>query len=88
MTGDAVDHDQARDAVAALVTSHKGEFILRMGSRPPHSLIFTGESSAGSTVYGLPRTDAELHRLSSEISRVMEELGGKVCNVSCYETFD
>lgn len=83
LSGDASDHDHARDIIAGLITSHRGEFILRMGSRPPHESLFLGESvtvSSGQTGWhGIPRMDSELSQLCGEVNRTVEELGGKVC---------
>ena len=71
--------DHARDILAELITSNKGEYVLQMGSRPPHATLFAGESLQGSVGWrGKPRTTSELHQLCEVVTRTVEELGGKV----------
>lgn len=73
------DHDRARDLIAAIITQHHGEYVLRIGSQPPHAKVFTGElldDPDGWT--GIPRTEEELDTLCQEITRTVEEVGGKV----------
>lgn len=80
LSGNASDHDQARDIIAGLITSHRGEYILRIGSRPPHASLFAGEYVSGPTGWnGIARTTADLQHLCVEVTRTVEELGGKVC---------
>lgn len=73
------DYDRARTSIAQLITGCKGEYIFRIGSRPPHSSLFAGENVDEATGWsGLPRTDIEVTSLRLSINRVIEELGGKV----------
>ncbi|OAX41058.1 GTP-binding protein 1 [Rhizopogon vinicolor AM-OR11-026] len=73
------DYDRARIAIAQLITGHKGEYILRIGSRPPHTSLFAGEGVDKITGWsGLPRTDTEVTSLRLSVNKVVEELGGKV----------
>ncbi|OJA13059.1 hypothetical protein AZE42_01886 [Rhizopogon vesiculosus] len=73
------DYDRARIAIAQLITGHKGEYILRIGSRLPHTSLFAGEGVDKITGWsGLPRTDTEVTSLRLSVNKVVEELAGKV----------
>ncbi|KAL4264730.1 hypothetical protein AB1N83_005065, partial [Pleurotus pulmonarius] len=37
------DRDKARDNLAALITQNHGEYVLRIGSRPPSVNMFAGD---------------------------------------------
>jgi hypothetical protein len=81
----AHDYDRARTSVAQLITGRKGEYIFRIGCRPPHTSLFAGESVDDATGWsGVPRTDVEVTSLQSSVKRVVEELGGKVCGLFTY----
>ncbi|GLB37063.1 putative elongation factor Tu GTP binding domain [Lyophyllum shimeji] len=72
------DHDTARDMIAALLTQHRGEYVLRIGMQPLHARLFAGEltdSSDGWT--GVPRTEQDLDLFKERITRTVEEVGGK-----------
>lgn len=74
------EKERARDILAGLLTNHKGEYILRLGARPHHSQLFAGDASTSSDGWiGTPRTEDELQKLCGEVSRLVEEVGGKVC---------
>ncbi|THH07494.1 hypothetical protein EW145_g3336 [Phellinidium pouzarii] len=73
------DHGRARDILAGFLTSHKGEYILRFGSCPPHTLLFFGDASTSADGWiGTPRSEKELQQLCREVIRLVEEIGGKV----------
>lgn len=73
------DHDHARDIIAALLTRHKGEYVLRLGAHPPHAALFTGEVSGENENWtGTLRTEEEINVLYDQITRTVEEVGGKV----------
>ncbi|KAH7929879.1 P-loop containing nucleoside triphosphate hydrolase protein [Leucogyrophana mollusca] len=71
--------EPARNAIASLMTRHKGEYIFRIGVRPPHSALFTGEPLDEDTRNwaGVPRTDEEVTSLRIEVAKALEEVGGK-----------
>ena len=76
------DRERAKDILSRLLTSHKGEYILRFGHRPPHSVLFFGDESGGSAAWtGIHTSEDELKRLCDAVSVLVEEVGGKV---SCY----
>jgi hypothetical protein len=73
------DHDAARDQIAALITRANGEYVIRIGERPPRNELFTEElndSIPGWT--GTPRTFDEIEKLIQELKTTVEEVGGKV----------
>ncbi|KAH8119238.1 GTP-binding protein 1 [Phellopilus nigrolimitatus] len=79
LSEDDADHDRARDILAGLLTRHKGEYVLRFGRRPPHASLFAGNLSTSADGWlGAPRSENELHRLRGAVSRLVEEVGGKV----------
>ncbi|KAF7321313.1 GTP-binding protein 1 [Mycena kentingensis (nom. inval.)] len=72
------DHDRARDLIASLITQCAGEYIFRVGSRPPLTQLFAGElvdDADGWT--GVARTEAEIDLMVDKITAVVEEVGGK-----------
>lgn len=73
------DYDRARISIAQLITGKKGEYVFRIGSRPPHTQLFAGERLDKATGWsGVSRTDIEVTSLRLSVNRVVEELGGKV----------
>ncbi|KAF9501481.1 GTP-binding protein 1 [Pleurotus eryngii] len=72
------DHDKARDNLATLITQNHGEYVLRIGIRPPSVNMFAcdlNEDTDGFT--GTPRTAGELDYLTEAISAALDEIGGK-----------
>ncbi|KAG7446497.1 GTP-binding protein 1 [Guyanagaster necrorhizus] len=73
------DYESARDMIAVLITQNYGEYVLRIGSQPPHALLFSGEltdSSDGWT--GPDKTPEDLDTLRQKITDAVEGIGGKV----------
>ncbi|KDQ28159.1 hypothetical protein PLEOSDRAFT_1041821 [Pleurotus ostreatus PC15] len=72
------DRDKARDNLAALITQNHGEYVLRMGSRPPSINMFAGDLNDDTDGYtGTPRMAGELDYLTEAISAGLDEIGGK-----------
>ncbi|KZT08320.1 P-loop containing nucleoside triphosphate hydrolase protein [Laetiporus sulphureus 93-53] len=72
------DHDRARDVIASLLTQRRGEYLLRLGAHPPHGKLFLNGASATSDQWrGATRTVDELATLRKEVSKIVEEVGGK-----------
>ncbi|KAF8070140.1 GTP-binding protein 1 [Lyophyllum atratum] len=72
------DNDTARDMIAALLTQHRGEYVLRIGMQPSHAHLFTGElSDASDSWTGVPRTEQDLDLLRERVMKTVEEVGGK-----------
>ncbi|KAI5123663.1 hypothetical protein M0805_001692 [Coniferiporia weirii] len=85
LSGTDADHERARDILAGLLTSHRGEYILRFGALPPHTSLFSGNASTSADGWlGTPRTENELQQLCGEVSRLVEEVGGKVSTLYPY----
>ncbi|KAG6880330.1 hypothetical protein C0992_011079 [Termitomyces sp. T32_za158] len=71
-------HDEVRDLIAGLLTQHKGEYVLRVGSQPSHTLLFEGNVSDDADGWtGTSRTVEELDILKEQVLKVVEEVGGK-----------
>ncbi|KAH9002118.1 GTP-binding protein 1 [Lactarius hatsudake] len=71
---------QARDLISVLLTQQGGEYLLRIGARPPRAPLFTNEdldSADGWTGEG--RTEAEVDTMIDHIDQLVEEVGGKAC---------
>jgi hypothetical protein len=65
--------------IAALITQHRGEYVLRIGEQPPRAQLFAGGLSDDTDGWsGVPRTVQELDLLKDGIIRTVEEVGGKV----------
>ncbi|KAF4620322.1 hypothetical protein D9613_000686 [Agrocybe pediades] len=72
------DHDIARDQIAALLTQNNGEYVLRIGEKPPREELFSGELTDASPGWtGTARTADEISTLTQDITRTVEEVGGK-----------
>lgn len=72
------DVEHARDILAGLLTRHRGEYILRLGAHPPHASLFAGDASTSADGWiGIPRTEKDLARMCAEVTRLVEEVGGK-----------
>jgi hypothetical protein len=79
LSGRAPVHDRARDLIASLLTHHRGEYIFRIGSQPPHAELYAGAALEGSEGWtGVSRTEQEVEKLCQEITATVEEVGGKV----------
>ncbi|KAI9442243.1 GTP-binding protein 1 [Lactarius indigo] len=70
---------QARDLISLLLTQQGGEYLLRIGARPPRAPLFANEdldSADGWT--GEERTEAEVDTMIDNVGQLVEEVGGKV----------
>ncbi|EIW83148.1 GTP-binding protein 1 [Coniophora puteana RWD-64-598 SS2] len=75
----AGNHDDARDAVAALLTRHQGELIFHIGSRPNHAKLYASETLSNDDWTGATRTEEQVRSLEDGLRRILEEIGGKTC---------
>jgi hypothetical protein len=76
------DHDNARDAIAALITQHYGEYVIRLGAQPPRAKLFAGELEEDYENWiGTSRTKKELDVLREIVTQTVEEVGGKVPSI-------
>lgn len=70
---------EARDLISTLLTQQGGEYLLRIGSRPPRAPLYANEdlnSADGWT--GEERTEAEIDIMIERTVQLVEEVGGKV----------
>ncbi|KAI0699248.1 GTP-binding protein 1 [Cytidiella melzeri] len=71
--------DEARDQVAALLTHNRGEYIFRIGSRPQHEQLFSGELiTAEDGAVGESVSSEELKTISARLAVAADELGAKM----------
>ncbi|KAF8906537.1 GTP-binding protein 1 [Gymnopilus junonius] len=72
------DHDLARDQVAALLTQNNGEYVLRIGQRPPLTELFAGDLNDSTAGWiGNSRSVEDIETLLAQIMKTVEEVGGK-----------
>ncbi|KAF5393324.1 hypothetical protein D9757_000583 [Collybiopsis confluens] len=81
------NRDAARDLLAALITQHHGEYVVRLGVQPSKAKLFADEldDSVSDDWSGFDRTQDELDFLVQEITTTVEEIGGKtslLCNIT------
>jgi hypothetical protein len=73
------DYDLARDQVAALLTQNNGEYVLRIGQQPSHTELFAGDITDESPGwFATPRSITDIDTLREQITKTVEEVGGKV----------
>ena len=66
--------------MAALLTQTSGEYVLRVGQRPPLTELYAGGLSDDTTGWiGTSRTSEEIEMLITQVTKAVEEVGGKVC---------
>ncbi|KAH9978747.1 P-loop containing nucleoside triphosphate hydrolase protein [Lactifluus volemus] len=69
---------QARDLIAVLLTQQGGEYLLRLGARPPSAPLFANEDINNADGWaGDERTEAEIDMMTTRLSQLVEEVGGK-----------
>ncbi|KAF7376153.1 GTP-binding protein 1 [Mycena sanguinolenta] len=72
------NRDIARDLLAGLLTQHSGEYVFRIGLRPPHAKLWAGELTDDCEGWtGVSRTEQELDVIHKGIQATVEEVGGK-----------
>lgn len=70
--------DQARDVIASALTRYRGEVVFKIGSRPAHDKLFSGEAIAvDSGAKGTPRSAEEVELLCKGLADIVDEIGGK-----------
>jgi hypothetical protein len=70
---------QARDLIAVLLTQQGGEYLLRLGARPPSAPLFANEDINNADGWaGDERTETEVEVMTTRLSQLVEEVGGKV----------
>jgi len=73
------DRCTAKDLLASLLTRRQGEYIFRLGQRPPHARLFANDMSDECDGWsGAHRTDVEISQLRTAFIEAVDEIGGKV----------
>jgi hypothetical protein len=75
----AEGNTEARDLISTLLTQQGGEYLLRIGARPPRAPLYASEdldSADGWT--GDERTESEIDIMIDRTVQLVEEVGGKV----------
>ena len=65
-----------------MLTDSRGEFILRLGSKPQNQKLFSGDASETNDWIGSARTEEDLQKRTSTVARLVEDIGGKVGNTT------
>jgi hypothetical protein len=77
------ESERAKDIISGLLTRNRGEFIFRLGQRPPNAILFNPQSKEQPAKtdewLGVARTPDEINMLRKELTNLVEEVGGKVC---------
>jgi len=72
----------ARDLIATLLTRQGGEYLLRLGARPPRAPLLADENLDNVNDWaGERRTEVEIGAMIAHLGRLVEEVGGKVLSV-------
>jgi len=57
----------------------QGEYVFRIGHRPPLDPLFNGEEIDNAPGWtGINRTQEEVDKLATELSKAQDDIGGKV----------
>lgn len=57
----------------------QGEYVFRIGHRPPLDSLFNGEEFDNTPGWtGISRTQEEVDNLATELSKAQDDIGGKV----------
>ncbi|KAJ3514147.1 hypothetical protein NMY22_g14838 [Coprinellus aureogranulatus] len=78
LSKEPADHDAVRDRIAALLTRHNGEYVIRIGEQPPREDLFSGELTDETAGWkGTARSAQEIKTLVQELTKTVEEVGGR-----------
>ncbi|KAF9049742.1 GTP-binding protein 1 [Panaeolus papilionaceus] len=78
LTENPVDHNNARDQIASLLTRNNGEYVLIIGEQPPRAKLYTNDVDEGGDGWtGTPHTATDLDILRERITAAVDEVGGK-----------
>jgi hypothetical protein len=77
-----ISYDKARDMIAALITQHHGEYVFQLGAQPSRAKLFSDSEATDDPGWtGTSRTVQELDALRNGVTKLVEEVGGKVLSV-------
>ncbi|KAJ2922724.1 hypothetical protein H1R20_g14360, partial [Candolleomyces eurysporus] len=72
------DHDTARDRLAAVLTQNNGEYVIRIGQRPPQEPLYGGTLTDEAEGWsGTARSLEDVQTIVQELTKTVEEVGGK-----------
>ncbi|TEB38306.1 GTP-binding protein 1 [Coprinellus micaceus] len=78
LSKEPADRDAVRDRIAALLTRHNGEYVIRIGERPPREELYSGELTDESAGWkGASRSIEDVQTLVQELTKTVEEVGGR-----------
>ena len=70
---------QARDSIATLLTRQGGDYLFRLGARPPTiSILSDGDLDKADGWTGCRRTEDEVDAMIARLCQLVEDVGGKV----------
>jgi hypothetical protein len=70
---------RARDSIATLLTRQGGEYLFRLGARPPTTPLLSGEDLDKADGWtGDRRTEVEVDAMIARLCQLVEDVGGKV----------
>ena len=73
-----VDHDTARDRLAAVLTQNNGEYVIRIGQRPPQEPLYGGTLTDEAEGWsGTARSLEDVQTIVQELTKTVEEVGGR-----------
>ena len=78
LSGAEEEKERAKDVLKNVIEHHGGEYILRIGKKPPRAVLFSPDAQDETEWTGTPRSEDEITKIRDEATRLMNELGGKV----------
>jgi hypothetical protein len=70
---------QAKDSIATLLTRQGGEYLFRLGARPPITPLFFDEDLDNADNWtGNRRTEGDVDAMIVRLCQLVEDVGGKV----------
>jgi hypothetical protein len=75
-------NEDARNAISALITRQRGEYVFRIGARPPRAALYANNTSDDvEGWYGSARHSQEdVDKIEQGLIDIVEDIGGKVCD--------
>ncbi|KAN0133983.1 P-loop containing nucleoside triphosphate hydrolase protein [Lactarius tabidus] len=76
----AEGNTEARDLISTLLTQQGGEYLLRIGARPPRAPLYASKDLDNADGWtGDERTESEIDIMIDRTVQLVEEVGGKAC---------
>ncbi|KAJ2916809.1 hypothetical protein MD484_g3627, partial [Candolleomyces efflorescens] len=78
LSNNPADHDTARDRLAAVLTQNNGEYVIRIGQRPPQESLYGGTLTDEADGWsGTARSLEEVQTIVQKLTKTVEEVGGR-----------